>query len=37
VQRQARFVTSSNEEEGFANAMESFVLGGRPRAQERAS
>jgi hypothetical protein len=29
VQRQAQFVTSSNEEEGFANAMEEFVLGGR--------
>lgn len=37
VQRQARFVTSSNEEEGFANAMETFVLGGRPRAREKVS
>ncbi|MGE5570750.1 MAG: Cof-type HAD-IIB family hydrolase [Rhodospirillales bacterium] len=27
VQRQARFVTTSNQEEGFANAMEIFVLG----------
>jgi hypothetical protein len=27
VRRQAQFVTSSNEEEGFANAMEAFVLG----------
>jgi hydroxymethylpyrimidine pyrophosphatase-like HAD family hydrolase len=27
VQRQARFVTTSNEEEGFARAMESCVLG----------
>ncbi len=29
VQKQAKFVTTSNEQEGFANAMESFVLGGR--------
>jgi Cof subfamily protein (haloacid dehalogenase superfamily) len=29
VQRQAQFVTASNEEEGFAKAMEDFVLGGR--------
>ena len=27
VQRKARFVTSSNEEEGFANAIEKFILG----------
>jgi Cof subfamily protein (haloacid dehalogenase superfamily) len=27
VQRQARFVTTSNEDEGFAKAMESFILG----------
>jgi Cof subfamily protein (haloacid dehalogenase superfamily) len=27
VQRQARFVTASSEEEGFAKAMESFILG----------
>jgi hydroxymethylpyrimidine pyrophosphatase-like HAD family hydrolase len=27
VQRQAQFVTTSNEDEGFANAMEAFVLG----------
>ncbi len=29
VQRQARFVTASNEEEGFAKAMDAFVLGNR--------
>ncbi|MBZ5512399.1 MAG: Cof-type HAD-IIB family hydrolase [Acidobacteriia bacterium] len=29
VQRQAQFVTSSNEDEGFANAMEAFILGDR--------
>src|SRR5262249_3214757 len=29
VQRAARRVTASNEEEGFAKAMERFVLGGR--------
>ena len=29
VQRQAKFVTTSNEDEGFANAMEDFVLGER--------
>jgi Cof subfamily protein (haloacid dehalogenase superfamily) len=29
VQRSATYVTSSNEEEGFANAIEKFVLGGR--------
>jgi hydroxymethylpyrimidine pyrophosphatase-like HAD family hydrolase len=27
VQEEANFVTSSNEEEGFAYAMEEFVLG----------
>ena len=27
VRRQAKFVTTSNEDEGFANAMEDFVLG----------
>ena len=37
VQRQAQLVTSSNEEEGFANAMENFVLGGELRAREKAS
>jgi len=37
VQHQAQFVTSSNEEEGFAKAMESFVLGGRSRVREKAS
>src|SRR5207248_7955264 len=29
VQSQAQFVTTSNEEEGFANAMETFILSGR--------
>lgn len=29
VQRQAQFVTTSNEEEGFANAVDSFILGDR--------
>ena len=29
VRRQAKFVTTSNEDEGFANAMENFVLGER--------
>jgi Cof subfamily protein (haloacid dehalogenase superfamily) len=29
VQQQAKYVTTSNEEEGFANAMEAFVLGER--------
>jgi Cof subfamily protein (haloacid dehalogenase superfamily) len=29
VQRQAKFVTTSNEEEGFANAMENWILGGK--------
>src|SRR5215468_1969380 len=29
VRRQAKFVTTSNEDEGFANAMEDFVLGER--------
>jgi hydroxymethylpyrimidine pyrophosphatase-like HAD family hydrolase len=37
VQHQARFVTSSNEEEGFANAMRHFVLAGRSRLREKAS
>jgi Cof subfamily protein (haloacid dehalogenase superfamily) len=37
VQRRAQFVTSSNEEEGFAKAMEAFVLGDRSRVQEKAS
>lgn len=37
VQRQAHFVTSSNEEEGFAKAMESFVLGEGGGLAERAS
>ncbi len=37
VQRQAQFVTSSNEEEGFANAMDTFVLGGQLRVREKAS
>jgi hypothetical protein len=29
VRRQAKHVTTSNEEEGFANAMDAFVLGDR--------
>ena len=33
VQRSATFVTTSNEEEGFANAMERFVLQQAPAAQ----
>jgi Cof subfamily protein (haloacid dehalogenase superfamily) len=37
VQGQAQFVTSSNEEEGFAKAMECFVLGSRSRVREKAS
>jgi len=37
VQRQARFVTSSNEQEGFANAMEKFVLGRHREIAEKAS
>jgi hydroxymethylpyrimidine pyrophosphatase-like HAD family hydrolase len=32
VQRCARFVTASNEEDGFAKAVERFVL---PRAERR--
>jgi len=37
VQAQARFVTSSNEDEGFAKAMENFVLGQDRKIAERAS
>jgi Cof subfamily protein (haloacid dehalogenase superfamily) len=37
VQRQAQFVTTSNEEEGFANAMEQFILGKRRERIEKAS
>jgi hypothetical protein len=37
VQKQAKFVSTSNEEEGFANAMESFILGERGRVAEKAS
>ena len=37
VQRQARFVTSSNEQEGFAKAMEGFVLGEHREIAEKAS
>ncbi len=33
VQRQAQLVTTSNEEEGFANSMEAFVLGEREFAK----
>jgi hydroxymethylpyrimidine pyrophosphatase-like HAD family hydrolase len=32
VQRQAHFVTTTNEEEGFANAMERFILEKREMA-----
>jgi Cof subfamily protein (haloacid dehalogenase superfamily)/HAD superfamily hydrolase (TIGR01509 family) len=35
VQRVARHVTSSNEEEGFAEAVESFILGEPPIARTR--
>ena len=37
VQRQARFVTTSNEEEGFAKAIEAFILGERRGVVEKAS
>jgi len=37
VQAQARFVTASNEDEGFAKAMENFVLGQDRKIAERAS
>jgi Cof subfamily protein (haloacid dehalogenase superfamily) len=37
VQRQARFVTTSNEDEGFAKAMESFILGEGIESAEKAS
>jgi Cof subfamily protein (haloacid dehalogenase superfamily) len=37
VQGQARCVTSSNEEEGFANAVETFVLGVRREIAVKAS
>ncbi len=37
VQRQARFVSSSNEEGGFAKAMEAFVLGEHRDIAEKAS
>jgi len=36
VQREANFVTTTNEEEGFAKAMEAFILGGRPELAEAA-
>ena len=36
VQREATFVTTTNEEEGFAKAMEAFILGGRPELAEVA-
>jgi hydroxymethylpyrimidine pyrophosphatase-like HAD family hydrolase len=32
VQQQAQYVTTSYEEEGFANAVEWFILGDRPAA-----
>jgi Cof subfamily protein (haloacid dehalogenase superfamily) len=37
VQRQARCVTSSNEEEGFAKAVEAFVLGEHREIADKAS
>ena len=37
VQRQARFVTTSNEEEGFANAIEACVLGEHRELVRKAS
>ena len=37
VQRQAQFVTTSNEEEGFARAMESFILGGQRELAGKAT
>jgi Cof subfamily protein (haloacid dehalogenase superfamily) len=37
VQKQARFVTASSEDEGFAKAMESFVLGEVSEPVEKAS
>jgi Cof subfamily protein (haloacid dehalogenase superfamily) len=37
VQRQAHYVSSSNEEEGFANAMETFVLGEHREMAVKAS
>jgi Cof subfamily protein (haloacid dehalogenase superfamily) len=37
VQKQAQCVTTSNEEEGFANAMEVFVLGERRELVKKAS
>ena len=37
VQRQARFVTTSNEDEGFANAIDKFVLGEHRELAGRAS
>lgn len=37
VQKQARFVTTSSDDEGFAKAMESFVLGESSGSAEKAS
>lgn len=37
VRGQAHFVTTSNEEEGFANAVEAFILGDRREFMEKAS
>jgi hypothetical protein len=37
VQSQAQFVTASNEEDGFAKAMEAFILGGRHEIEVAAS
>lgn len=37
VQKQARFVTTSSENEGFAKAMESFILDTGIESAEKAS
>lgn len=37
VQRRAQFVSTSNEEEGFANAMETCILGEGSRSAKKAS
>jgi hydroxymethylpyrimidine pyrophosphatase-like HAD family hydrolase len=37
VQRQAQFVTTSNEEEGFAKAVEAFILGDSHKLMEKVS
>ncbi len=37
VQRAARYVTTSNDQEGFANAVERFILGARESQPEQAA